>query len=150
MPAESAPAPPAAVGPSPWTVHETQTMMEAYLGAFLARGEFDHFFADDVVFSIEGTPQRAEGRAAVRQALLFLHAVAFDARPELKTLLAGRNTAVMEADFVGTHVAEYAGVPATGRSVRVPYSTVYDVRGGKLCALRAYMDTGALYRQLTA
>ena len=55
--------------------------------------------------------------------------------------------AVIAAGVLG-HVE--AGIPATGRSVRVPYGTVYDVRGGKLCALRAYMDTGALYRQLTA
>jgi predicted ester cyclase len=147
----SGPAPAAAAGAaSEWTPDQTRALMEAYLGALLARGNYDHFFSDGVVFSLEGNGQRAEGRLAVRRAIDFLHAEAFDGRPEVKTLIAGRDKAALEADFVGTHTAEFAGIPAGGRSVRVPYSVFYDVAGGKITALRIYLEMNALIGQLSA
>jgi predicted ester cyclase len=45
--------------------------------------------------------------------------------------------AALEADLVGTHTGEFLGMAATGKSVPVPYCVVYDLRDGKLAALRA-------------
>jgi hypothetical protein len=41
-----------------------------------------------------------------------------------------------EADFAGTHTGEFLGMAATGRSVRVPYCVVYDLRATRslVCA----------------
>ena len=58
--------------------------------------------------------------------------------------------AALEAVFVGKHTAEFAGVPATGAEVRLPYSVSYDVSGGKITALRAYFPITALVQQLAA
>ena len=55
----------------------------------------------------------------------------------------------IEADFVGTHTGEFAGVQATGRTVRVPYSVVYDLRGDKIARLRMYFPVSLLVEQLT-
>jgi predicted ester cyclase len=41
-------------------------------------------------------------------------------------------------DFAGTHIGEFAGIVPAGRAVRVPYSVVYDLRGGQISALRIY------------
>jgi len=82
-----------------------------------------------VVATFEGTDQRADGREAAGQLIRYVHEGAFDARPEVKTLITGNGRAAIEADFVGTHTGEFAGIPATGRAVRVPYSVVYDLRG---------------------
>lgn len=54
----------------------------------------------------------------------------------------------LEAVFVGTHIAEFAGVPATGAAVRLPYSVFYDVAGGAIVALRAYFPITVLTQQL--
>ena len=54
----------------------------------------------------------------------------------------------LEAVFVGTHVAEFAGVPATGAAVRLPYAMFYDVADGAIVALRAYFPMTAMVQQL--
>ena len=54
----------------------------------------------------------------------------------------------LEADFVGTH-GEFLGVPATGKSVQVPYCVVYDLQDGKLAALRAYIPMDLFAQQLS-
>jgi predicted ester cyclase len=79
-----------------------------------------------------------------------MHQVAFDARPDLKNLLVEGDKAAIEADFVGVHIGDFAGVPATGRSVRVPYSVVYDLEDDKIKSLRIYMPMQSLVAQLGA
>ena len=56
----------------------------------------------------------------------------------------------IEAVFVGTHTGEFAGIPASGNAVRVPYSVLYDVDGDKITALRIYMSLEALIGQIRA
>jgi steroid delta-isomerase-like uncharacterized protein len=125
-------------------------VMQGYLDALFKRaGDYSDYFADDVVASIEGTGQRAEGRQAVAEFVRNLHRSAFDAYAELKNLLVDEGKAAIEADFVGTHTGEFAGVQATGRTVRVPYSVVYDLVGDKIARLRMYFPVSLLVEQLT-
>ena len=113
-------------------------VMQDYLDTLVKRGDYPAFFTDDVVVTFEGTDQRAEGREAGGQLIRYVHEIAFDARPELKNLLVDDGKASIEADFVGAHIAEFAGIQPAGREVRVPYSVVYDIRGDKISALRIY------------
>ena len=108
---------------------EVRAALEAYVDALVARADFARFFTDDVQASIVGTPQQATGPDAVEQMIRFMHEVAFDARPELKNMLVDDGKAAVEADFVGVHVGEFAGIAATRSSVRVPYSVIYDLNG---------------------
>ena len=124
--------------------------MDAHIEALVQRRKYGQFFTDDARFSIEGTDQNAMGGDATAQAIRFMHEVAFDARPELKSLLVDGDRAAIEADFVGVHIGEFAGVPATGRSVRVPYSVVYDLKDDAIAALRLYFPMHALLEQLGA
>ena len=75
-----------------------------------------------------------------------MHTQAFDARPEVTNRLVDDGIAV-EAIFVGTHTGEFAGIPATGRAVRVPYSVLYDVAGDRITALRIYLPVHVLLEQ---
>jgi predicted ester cyclase len=102
-----------------------------------------------VVATFEGTDQRADGRDAAGQRIRYVHEGAFDARMELKNLLAHDGKAAIEADFAGTHTGEFAGLQPTGRAVRVPYSVVYDLRGDQISALRIYFPMSLLMEQLT-
>jgi len=110
--------------------------MQQYLDALTARADYGRYFTDDVVVTVEGSDQRAEGREAGEQLIRYMHEKAFDARPELKNLLVDEGKAAIEADFAGTHTGEFAGVAPTGRAVRVPYSVIYDLRGDQISKLR--------------
>jgi len=122
--------------------------VSAYMKDLAARGDYGRFLTDDVRLTIEGTDQEATGREAVVQTIRFLHEQAFHAEPELKNLVAEAGRAAIEADFVGRHTGEFAGVPATGRDVRVPYSVVYDLDGDRIKAVRIYMSIEQIMSQL--
>lgn len=124
-------------------------VMHDYLDALVKRGDFSRYFTDDVVATFEGTDQRADGRDAAGQLIRYVHEGAFDARMDLKNLLADDGKAAIEADFAGTHTGEFAGLQPTGRAVRVPYSVVYDLRGDQISALRIYFPMSLLMEQLT-
>src|SRR5215475_13612812 len=124
--------------------------MQQYLDALTARADYGQYFTDDVVVTVEGSDQRAEGREAGEQLIRYIHEGAFDARPELKNLLVDEGKAAIEADFVGTHTGEFAGIQPSGRAVHVPYSVVYDIRGDQISALRIYFPISLLMEQLTS
>jgi predicted ester cyclase len=127
---------------------EVRATLGAYVDALVARGDFSRFYTDDVEASLVGTPQRATGADGVEQMIRFMHEVAFDARPELKNMLVDDGKAAIEADFVGVHIGEFAGIAATQNTVRVPYSVVYDLDGDRIKALRIYMPLQDLLAQL--
>ena len=52
--------------------------------------------------------------------------------------------------FVGTHTGDFAGIPASGKQVAVPYSVFYDLADGKITALRIYGFATGLVAALTA
>jgi predicted ester cyclase len=85
----------------------------------------------------------------------YIHEQAFDARSEVKQLIVDGDSAALEADFVGRHIGEFAGIPATGRDIRVPYSVLYDLDdfddldGGRIKALRIYGLASDLIRSLS-
>jgi steroid delta-isomerase-like uncharacterized protein len=130
------------------TVEATSEIMRSYLDAFLARGDFADYFTDDVTWTTVGGGQDLQGREPVRDFLTWMHTQAFDAHPKVKTLVVGDGQAALEADFVGTHTGEFLGMAATGKSVRVPYCVVYDLRGDKIAALRAYIPMELFAQQL--
>lgn len=130
------------------SVEETEGTIREYLDALLNGGDFAAFFADDVLWTTMETGDQIRGREAVRDFIIALHSQLFDASPELVNVTVADGVAGLEAVFVGTHVAEFAGVSATGTAVRLPYSVFYDVSGGKIVALRAYFPIAALVQQL--
>src|SRR6185503_18064761 len=83
--------------------------------------------ADDVVFTNMATGAEHSGRDGVREMLHYIYHVAFDAHAETRTLVFGDDHAVLEADFVGRHIGEFAGKAPTNRDVRVPLCVVYDI-----------------------
>jgi steroid delta-isomerase-like uncharacterized protein len=127
---------------------EVRETVQEYLEVLLARGNYRRFFSDDVAFELVGTDQGARGAEAAEQAIRFMHEIAFDAAPEVANVLVDDHGAAAEATFVGTHIGEFAGIPATGNAIRVPYSVFYDVDGGRITALRIYMPMDQLVAQI--
>jgi len=131
------------------TVIETaRATMNAYLDTLMARGPYDRFLTPDASLYVMGSDQEAHGRDQVVAMIRYLHEQAFDAHPQLKCLLVDGEKTAIEADFVGKHVAEFAGKPATGKDIRVPYSVVYELEGEQVATLRIYGLLDGIMRQL--
>ncbi len=130
------------------TNQATHDVMQAYLAALVDRADFGRFFAPDVRWTTMETGDQVVGRDAVRDFIVGFHTVAFDAHPQLVDMVAGDGTAFLEARFVGRHIGDFAGVPATGAEVDVPYCVAYAVAGGHITELRAYMPILAMRAQL--
>jgi steroid delta-isomerase-like uncharacterized protein len=130
------------------SVDMTERTINAYLDALLHGGDFAAFFSDDVLWTTMETGEQVRGRDAVRDFIVALHTQAFHASPEVRRFVVADDVAVLEAVFVGTHAAEFAGIPATGRQVRLPYAVVYDLSDGTITALNAYFPISALVNQL--
>lgn len=132
------------------TTESTQETMTGYLRTLIERGAFSHYFAEEVTFTLMGSGQQVQGRAAVEQFIRYFHEQAFDAQPVVKTTVIGADQAALELDFVGRHTGEFLGVAATGLQVNVPYAVLYDLAGGKITALRVYLPMDALMQQIGA
>ena len=129
------------------SVEETMT---AYLDALRHGGDYARFLTDDVQWLTTETGDRLTGRETVRDFIDALHTQMFDAHVEVKNLVVGDTGAVLEADLVGIHTGEFAGIPPTGISVRVPYAVVYDVSSQGITALRVYIPITGMVQQLRA
>jgi steroid delta-isomerase-like uncharacterized protein len=129
------------------SVERTREVMERYLNS-------NHsdlsMMADDVVFTTMATGDEHRGPEGIKRMLQHVYHEAFDAKAETRTRVYTDDHAVLEADFVGTHTGTFAGIPATGRQVRVPLCVVYDLRDGKIVRGRVYLEVPVLLRQIGA
>jgi steroid delta-isomerase-like uncharacterized protein len=129
------------------SVQRTREAMERYLNS--AHRDLS-MMAEDVVFTTMATGDEHRGVEEVRRMLEHVYHQAFEATAETRTRIYAENHAVLEADFVGTHIGPFAGVPATGRQVRVPLCVVYDLQDGRIVRGRVYLELPVLMRQLGA
>lgn len=129
------------------TVEETREVMERYIGA--EHGDVGTM-ADDVVFRVMATGDEHRTPAGVLAMLGYFYHGAFEATAETHKVVFAPGSAVLEADFVGRHIGEFAGVAATGRDVRVPLCVCYDLRDGKIVEGRVYFEIPSFLAQVGA
>ena len=132
------------------SIERTRQTLTTYLDDLQSFGDFARSFTDDVTVTLTGTDRVVEGREAARTFITFMHQHAFRTQITVDALVYGDVTAMLEARFRGTHIAEFEGIPATGRQVDVPYAVAYDLRGDRISALRLYFPMELLMRQITA
>lgn len=125
--------------------HQTREIIKAY-----AAGHDPKYLAEDAVFVDMNSGQEHRGRDAVASMLHYVYHVAFDAHAEPVSVIVDGNRAVLEATFVGRHIGEFAGIPATGNEVRVPLCVIYEVAMDGVKGARIYMAAGAMMQQLGA
>ena len=127
------------------SVESTKEVMNKYLHS-------EHsdlsMMADDVVFTIMATGEEHHGPEGVMKMLNYFYHVAFDADAETISEIYGEGKAVFEGTFVGKHISEFAGIPATNKNVRVPLCVVYDLENNKIKKGRVYFEMPALMAQL--
>jgi predicted ester cyclase len=125
------------------TIDQTRALVEPYLD-----GHDASKLAPNAVFINMSTGERHEGREAVAEMLQYIYHVAFDARAETRSVIIGEGLAAIEGDFVGRHIGDFAGVPATGREVRVPLCVTYVVGDEGITEGRVYMAVPVMMAQL--
>ena len=127
------------------SVESTRQVMMKY---FNSEHSDVSMMAEDVVFTIMATGQENHGRQGVMGMLNYFYHVAFDATATNNVLLFGESNAIVEGEFIGKHIGEFAGIPATGKDVRVPLCVVYDLENGQIKRGRVYFEMPALMQQL--
>ena len=127
------------------SIESTREVMTRYMDA-------EHsdvsVMAPDVVFTVMGTGQEFRGPEAVAGMLQYFYHIAFDARAKTKNAIFAENHAVLEADFVGKHIGDFGGIPATGKDISVPLCVVYDLEDNQIKRGRVYFESDALRAQL--
>ena len=129
------------------SVRETMT---AYLDALANDGDFASYLADDVAIVMMETGEVTRGRDAVRDMIVGMHTQAFGGRFVCTKLICDEGGAAIEAQLVGTHIGDFAGIPATGIPVALTYSVVYELADGRITELRGYLPLTATVLQLHA
>ena len=112
------------------------------------------FLADDATFTDVTSGMQWTGREAIAAMLDWLYSRVFDAHVEDVRLIADVDAetglAAAELAFVGRHIGEFAGIPATNRDVRVPMVVVYELAGGRITAARVHFNVASFQAQVTA
>ena len=122
---------------------ETLKNMEAYF-----KTHDVSYVAEDAVFVNLGTGERTEGRTAIGEMLHYIYHVAFDAKAEVTHTIITEDKAVLEGFFVGKHINDFAGLPATQKNVRVPLCVSYDLENSMIKEARIYMLGDVMMKQL--
>ena len=120
----------------------TRQVIEKYL-----HGHDASVLADNAVFEVMASGQKANGREAIEQLMEYFYAKAFTAEFTPKSVTVGEGKAVLEADFHGKQNMEFAGIQPAGREVHVPLCVCYDVSGGKITYARIYFETDTIRMQ---
>jgi steroid delta-isomerase-like uncharacterized protein len=127
------------------SVEETRRVLDAYTSSHDTA-----LLAPDAVFHDVASGQDHIGREAVAGMLHHVYHVALDARAETVRTVVGDGVAVLEAAVVGTHTGEFAGVPATGREVRIPLVVSYRIADGLVHEAHVYLLVASFLQQVGA
>src|SRR5687767_3471594 len=106
--------------------------MQPYLDALLSFEDISPYLSDDVTMTFMGRDRVVAGRDAVCQTIKFVHEQAFSSAITVKTVLNGEGEAMLEAEFIGTHIGEFEGIKPQLKAVRVPYSAAYTLAKGRI------------------
>ena len=125
------------------TPSTTKANMEAYI-----KSHDVQFVAEDAVFINLATGEETKGREAIRNMLHYIYHVAFDAKAEIKNQVITETKVLVEANFKGRHIGEFAGLQPTNKEVDVPLCITYDLKDGLIKEARIYLLVNVMMQQL--
>jgi predicted ester cyclase len=107
------------------------------------------YVTEDAVFTSMNTGEETHGREAIGQMLHYIYHVAFDAKAEITNKVITEKKAVLEFNFKGKHIGEFAGMQPTNKEVNVPVCVSYDLENGLIKEGRVYMLVDVMMKQLS-
>lgn len=113
------------------------------------------FYADgaiyeDVASVTNGWTVPWRGRPRIREALTELYEAMPDFSLELVSASGVEPRMAIEWIMTGTHLGDYPGLPATGRSISIRGISLIKLQGAKIATQRDYYDIYLFLRQLGA
>ncbi len=127
------------------SVESTHKVMEQY---WSSEHTDNSVLADDVVFTMMATGEDTHTPEGVAGLLHYFYRVAFDAVATTDNIIIGDGKALFEGHVVGKHTGEFAGIPATGKDIKVPIAVSYEVANDKINRARIYFEIPVLMKQL--
>lgn len=124
-------------------VDRTRDVLEAYWKEHDPR-----YVAEDAVFVMMPTGEEIRGREAITKHINGFYHGALEAKAEVVNSVFSENKGLLEAMVVGKHTGVFAGIPATGRDVRVPIGVAYDMENGLIKKARIYLMVNVLLQQI--
>ena len=121
--------------------------VEKVAEAYMSGGPY--VLAEDVVFTLGDSGETYEGPDAVSQMLSAWYGEMFEADSERLAMFVSEDGFAVEFKFEGTHIGEFYGIGATGRSVSFSFVGVYQVEGSKIVAATIYLPMERIKSQLT-
>jgi predicted ester cyclase len=106
------------------------------------------YVAENGVFRNMSTGEVYTGRAEIGAMLHYMYKVAFEASMERTKFVINDDNALVEGYFVGTHIGEFQGLPATRKKVRAPMCITYSIKDEMINEARIYFATDIMARQL--
>jgi steroid delta-isomerase-like uncharacterized protein len=104
--------------------------------------------ANDAVFTMMADSHQTQGREAIQQMIQYFYNIAFEGMHETARMIIVDGYGFVEGFLVGRHIGEFAGIPATGKEVRVPICHIFEVSDGQIQRANIYFQMVTLMQQL--
>jgi len=121
----------------------TRQVLEAYWKNHDAK-----YVAEDAVFVMLPTGEEIRGREAIGKHIDAFYHGSLTAHAEVVDAIFSGTRGLLEAVVVGKHTGSFAGIPATGRDVKVPLAVSYDLEKGLIKRARIYLMVNVLLSQI--
>jgi steroid delta-isomerase-like uncharacterized protein len=131
-------------------MNNNSKVVKEFVDVVLNNGEIDssgQFFWEDMVEQVP-LPGQGPGLNGLKNVLRGMRAAFPDMHWTVEEQISEGDKVVTRFEWTGTHRAEFFGVPATGRSVRVWGVVIDRLEGGKIKDTRIIMDALGLMMQL--
>ena len=125
-------------------------LVRSTLDAFNA-GDFDTCVArlsPDFVMNLAGLPPMP-GPAVWRQGVDVIKRGFPDLHAQIDDVVAAGDQVALRLTFRGTHLGDYLGIPATGRTIEYVSHEFYRIAGGLITEEWICSDTATMHGQLT-
>jgi steroid delta-isomerase-like uncharacterized protein len=105
--------------------------------------------APDLIINLAELPGPQHGLDTWRQGFEMIKRAFPDLQATIEDIVAAQDKVAVRVRFRGTHLGEFLGIPATGRSVEYVSHEFYRIAGGLIAEEWICSDMATLLRQIT-
>lgn len=131
-------------------MEQNKRIIQQFIEQTLNQGDLEatHRFVHDDAVEMVPFPGQGPGAEGIKQVIAGMRAAFADLHWTILEQVAEGEMVVTRFEWTGTHRAEFLGVPATGRGVRVWGVVIDRLVAGKVKETRLIMDAVGMLAQL--